>query len=191
VIFFLTADASGVLPPVARLTPSQAMYHFISGYTSKLAGTERGLGAEPQATFSTCFSAPFIPLPPTTYARLLGEKLAQHRAQVWLVNTGWTGGPFGVGERIPLPYTRAIVHAAIRGDLDKTPTRTEPYFGLEVPVACPGVPEGLLDPRSTWPEAETYDGRARSLAAQFRDNFTQFARLVSEEIAAGGPPPPD
>ncbi len=189
-IFFLTADASGVLPPVARLTTPQAMYHFISGYTSKLAGTERGLGSEPQSTFSTCFSAPFLPLPPTTYARLLGEKLALHQAQVWLINTGWTGGPFGVGERIPLPHTRAIVRAAIRGDLANVPTRAEPYFGLEIPLACPGVPETLLDPRATWPDPETYDARARSLAAQFRENFTQFAGDVSPEIAAGGPPAP-
>jgi len=189
-IFFLTADASGVFPPVSRLTTPQAMYHFLSGYTSKLAGTERGLGSEPQATFSTCFSAPFLPLPPITYARLLGEKLALHQAQVWLINTGWTGGPFGVGERIPMPHTRAIVHAALRGDLDKIPTRTEPHFGLEVPVACPGVPESLLDPRGTWPDPEAYDGRARSLAAQFRGNFAQFAGDVSDEIAAAGPPAP-
>lgn len=190
VIFFLTADASGVLPPISRLTTQQAMYHFISGYTSKLAGTERGLGAEPQSTFSTCFSAPFLPLPPATYARLLGEKLATHKAQVWLLNTGWTGGPFGTGERIPLPSTRAMVHAAIRGALDRAPTRTEPHFGLEVPVACPGVPERLLDPRATWPDPKAYDERARALAGQFRDNFAQFAGQVPGEIAAGGPPAP-
>jgi phosphoenolpyruvate carboxykinase (ATP) len=166
------------------------MYHFISGYTSKLAGTERGLGAEPQSTFSTCFSAPFLPLPPATYARLLGEKLARHKAQVWLLNTGWTGGPFGTGERIPLPSTRAMVHAAIRGALDRAPTRTEPHFGLEVPVACPGVPERLLDPRATWPDPKAYDERARALAGQFRDNFAQFAGQVPGEIAAGGPPAP-
>jgi phosphoenolpyruvate carboxykinase (ATP) len=190
VIFFLTADASGVLPPIARLSTPQAMYHFISGYTSKLAGTERGLGTEPQSTFSTCFSAPFLPLPPETYTHLLGEKLEKHKVQVWLLNTGWTGGPFGTGERIPLPFTRAMVHAAIRGDLDRSPMRREPIFGLDVPTACQGVPERLLDPRATWPDPKAYDERARALAAQFRDNFIQFAAQVSAEIAAGGPPKP-
>jgi phosphoenolpyruvate carboxykinase (ATP) len=186
-IFFLTADASGVLPPIARLTAAQAMYHFLSGYTSKLAGTERGLGSEPQSTFSACFGAPFLPLPPATYARLLGERLAEHKAKVWLVNTGWTGGPYGVGTRIGLPFTRAMVRAALDGELEAVPRRPEPFFGLAVPVSCPGVPERLLDPRSTWSDPVAYDDRAAALARQFADNFTQFRGSVSQEVAAAGP----
>ena len=186
-IFFLTADASGVLPPLARLTPEQAMVHFLCGYTSKLAGTEKGLGAEPQSTFSACFGAPFLPLPPSTYAGLLGERLKQHRSQVWLVSTGWTGGPYGVGERIALPHTRAMVAAALRGDLEGVETRREPFFGLEVPVACPGVPEGVLDPRRTWADPQAYDARAAALAAQFAENFAPFAGEVSEAVRAAAP----
>lgn len=188
-VFFLTADASGVLPPVARLTTEQALVHFLIGYTSKLAGTERGLGAEPQATFSACFGAPFLPLPPTTYARLLRERLDRHQAQVWLINTGWTGGPYGVGERIPLPYTRAIIHAVLARQLEAIPTRMEEHFGLQVPAACPGVPERLLDPRATWPDPAAYDERARALAAQFRASFEPFAAEVQPQVASAGLPP--
>jgi len=186
-IFFLTADATGVLPPIARLTPSQAMYHFLSGYTSKLGGTEKGLAAEPQLTFSACFAAPFLPLPPTTYSRLLGEKLAAHQPEVWLVNTGWTGGPFGVGQRIALPYTRAMVSAALHGHLQGVPFRNDPWFGLAVPTRCPGVPEGVLDPRSTWGDARAYDARAGALAARFTENFKQFDGLVAREVQEAGP----
>ena len=186
-VFFLTADASGVLPPIARLTREQAIYHFLTGYTSKIAGTERGLGAEPVTTFSACFAAPFLPLPPTTYARLLGERLARHKPQVWLINTGWTGGPYGVGERIPLPYTRAMIRAVLTGQLNDVPTRQEKLFGLAVPVTCPGIPGRLLDPRSTWTHGEAYDTQAKSLAESFLANFAQFSGAVSADIAAAGP----
>jgi phosphoenolpyruvate carboxykinase (ATP) len=186
-VFFLTADAFGVLPPLARLTREQAMYYFLSGYTSKLAGTEEGLGAEPQATFSTCFGAPFLPLHPNIYARLLGEKIAKHNAQVWLVNTGWTGGPYGIGHRIHLPYTRAMVRAALTGRLDDVPTRMDPYFGLSIPTQCPDVPADVLDPRRTWADPDAYDRQARMLVANFVKNFTQFAGDVSPEMVAAGP----
>ena len=186
-VFFLTADAFGVLPPISRLTPEQAMYHFLSGYTAKLAGTEKGLGSEPQATFSTCFGAPFLPLAPRIYAELLGEKLRQHQAQVWLVNTGWTGGPFGVGERINLPYTRRLVSAALNGELDDVPTRTDAYFGLSVPESCPGIPPEVLDPRKTWADAQAYDAQAAALVVKFKENFKKFAGQVSPEINAAGP----
>lgn len=186
-IFFLTADAFGILPPIARLTPAQAMYHFLSGYTAKLAGTEKGLGSEPQTTFSSCFGAPFLPLPPRAYADLLGDKLRQHQSQVWLVNTGWTGGAFGVGKRMDLPYTRALVHAALNGALDKVPMRTDPYFGFVVPEECPEVPAMLLNPRQTWRDPAEYDRQAQTLAQRFKDNFAQFAGSVTDEIKAAGP----
>ena len=186
-VFFLSADAFGVLPPIARLTADQAMYYFLSGYTSKLAGTERGLGAEPQATFSTCFGAPFLPLPPGVYANLLRERLDKHGAQVWLVNTGWTGGPFGTGRRIDLPDTRAMITAVLRGELEGIPTRIDPHFGLVVPLACPGVPEEVLDPRRTWREGEAYDRQAAALAGRFTQNFKPFSAEVSAEVAAAGP----
>jgi phosphoenolpyruvate carboxykinase (ATP) len=182
-IFFLTADAFGVMPPLARLTPDQAMYYFLSGYTSKLAGTEKGLGAEPEATFSTCFGAPFLPLYPQQYAQLLGEKINRHSVQVWLVNTGWTGGPFGVGHRIHLPYTRAMIRGVLSGNLDGVATRKDPYFGLPIPVECPGVPDEILDPRSTWADSAAYDEQARGLIARFEKNFSQFAGDVSPEVA--------
>jgi phosphoenolpyruvate carboxykinase (ATP) len=159
-VMFLTADAFGVLPPISKLTHEQAMYHFLSGYTAKLAGTERGV-TEPQATFSTCFGAPFLPLHPTVYARMLGEKLAQHKAQVWLVNTGWSGGPYGVGQRMKIAYTRAMVHAALNGELDEVPTVLDPIFGLPVPIACPAVPDEDLSPRNTWADKDAYDQKAR------------------------------
>ena len=186
-VFFLTADAFGVLPPIARLTADQAMYHFISGYTAKLAGTEKGVGSEPQATFSSCFGAPFLPLAPSVYARLLGEKLQKHKAQVWLVNTGWTGGPYGIGKRFDLPHTRALVHAALSGDLAKTSMRTDPYFGFLVPERCPGVPTEILDPAKTWQDGQAYQQQAQNLVQKFKENFVQFAANVTPEVAAAGP----
>jgi phosphoenolpyruvate carboxykinase (ATP) len=186
-VFFLTADAFGVLPPIARLTPSQTLYHFLSGYTAKLAGTEKGLGLEPQVTFSSCFGAPFLPLHPRVYAEMLGEKLRQHSAQVWLVNTGWTGGPCGTGKRIDLPLTRALVTAALRGELRDVPMRSDPFFGFAVPESCPGVPSGLLNPRQTWQDPQEYDACASALVQKFKDNFTQFSGVVSDEIAYAGP----
>lgn len=185
-IVFLAADAYGVLPPIARLTPEQAMFHFLSGYTAKLAGTERGV-TEPRATFSTCFGAPFLPLPPTVYARMLKDKIARHNVRIWLVNTGWTGGPYGEGHRMPLAYTRAMVRAALAGQLDDVPTWEEPIFGLRVPTSVPGVPTEVLRPRDTWRDPAAYDAQARRLAAMFRENFEQFAADVEDAIRAAGP----
>ncbi|HEX6307216.1 MAG TPA: phosphoenolpyruvate carboxykinase (ATP) [Longimicrobiales bacterium] len=185
-VVFLTADAFGVMPPIAKLTPDQAMYHFLSGYTAKLAGTERGV-TEPKAAFSTCFGAPFLPLPPSVYAQMLGEKLARHGAQVWLVNTGWTGGAFGTGRRMRLPYTRAMVRAAIGGSLDAVKTRTDPVFGLHIPTHVPDVPDDVLDPRATWPDPAQYDATAKKLAGMFRDNFRQFESTVSDSVRDAGP----
>lgn len=170
-IFFLTADAFGVLPPIALLTPDQAMDYFLLGYTSKLAGTEKGLGKEPQATFSACFGAPFLPLPPKRYASLLGELIERHKTKVWLINTGWTGGPYGTGNRIHLPYTRAMIRAALTSTCLETAMRKEPFFGLHVPVSCPGVDDAVLDPRSTWQDSTAYDHQAILLAAQFKENL--------------------
>jgi phosphoenolpyruvate carboxykinase (ATP) len=185
-IVMLAADAFGVLPPISRLTPDQAMYHFLSGYTAKVAGTEKGV-TEPQATFSACFGAPFMALSPTVYARLLGERIARHKAQVWLVNTGWSGGPYGVGERMKIAYTRAMVNAAIRGQLDGVVMKVDPVFGVQVPQSCPGVPSEVLNPRDTWVDKRAYDEQARRLAAMFRDNFATFVGDVSAEVAAAGP----
>ncbi len=185
-VVFLTADAFGVLPPLARLSQAQAMYHFLSGYTAKVAGTERGV-TEPQATFSTCFGAPFLPLAPGVYARMLGERLARHGTRCWLVNTGWTGGPYGEGRRMKLAYTRAMVRAALEGRLDGVPTRQDPIFGLSIPAAVPDVPTDVLDPRGTWADPARYDAQARKLAEMFRDNFTRFADQVSEEVRRAGP----
>jgi phosphoenolpyruvate carboxykinase (ATP) len=185
-LVFLTCDAYGVLPPLARLSPAQAMYHFLSGYTAKVAGTERGV-TEPNATFSTCFGAPFLPLSPNVYASLLGEKIAQHGVQCWLVNTGWSGGPYGVGERIRLGLTRAMVRAALAGKLDRTPTAPEPVFGLEVPLQVPGVPDTLLLPRGTWSDAAAYDAQAARLAQMFRHNFEQFSDHVHAAVREAGP----
>jgi phosphoenolpyruvate carboxykinase (ATP) len=186
-IFFLTADASGVLPPISRLTTEQAIYYFLSGYTSKLAGTEKGLGKEPEATFSTCFGAPFMPLHASVYARLLGDKLRSQSAQVWLINTGWTGGPHGVGERISLPHTRAMVRAALNGDLNETPTSLDPFFGLSVPQACPGVPAKILSPSATWADPNAYAEKAQALVKRFEENFAQFVSEVSPDVVAAGP----
>ncbi len=185
-VMFLTADAFGVLPPISKLTMAQAMYHFLSGYTAKLAGTERGV-TEPQATFSTCFGAPFLPLHPTVYAEMLGQKLARHEAQVWLVNTGWSGGPYGVGHRMKIAYTRAMVHAALNGALDNVPTELDPIFGLPIPVACPGVPAEVLNPRNTWADKAAYDQKARELAALFVKNFGKYKDQASAEVIAAGP----
>jgi phosphoenolpyruvate carboxykinase (ATP) len=186
VILMLTADAFGVLPPLSRLTPEQAMYHFLSGYTAKVAGTERGV-TEPKATFSTCFGAPFMPLPPAVYAHLLGEKIARHKVDVWLVNTGWTGGAYGAGKRIPIVATRAIVRHVMNGDLRGVPLREDPIFGLAVPTACPSVPPQLLDPRATWSDKGAYDAQARSVAALFAQNFERYVADVSPEVRAAAP----
>lgn len=185
-ILFLTADAFGVLPPVARLTPEQAMYHFLSGYTAKVAGTERGLGSEPQATFSACFGAPFLPRPPITYAQMLGERLARHKASCWLVNTGWVGGAFGTGRRMSLPYTRAMVTAILAGELNDVPVERHPVFQTLVPKTCPGVPAELLDARSQWKDPQAYDRAAAELSARFRKNFEKFGS-VSPEILMAAP----
>jgi phosphoenolpyruvate carboxykinase (ATP) len=184
-IVFLTADAFGVLPPIARLTPDQARYHFLSGYTAKIAGTEAGV-TEPQATFSTCFGAPFWPLPPHIYADMLAEKMTRHGARVFLLNTGWTGGPAGVGRRISLPATRAMVRAALEGQLDDIETYIDPVFGLRVPQRIPGVPDELLRPRETWRDPRAYDDKARDLARRFVKNFEQFEG-AAPELAAAGP----
>ena len=186
-VVFLTADAFGILPPIARLCREQAMFYFLSGFTSKLAGTEIGV-TEPQPTFSTCFGAPFLPQPPAVYARMLGEKLDAHGSGVWLVNTGWTGGPHGEGRRMPIEATRAMLHAALSGRLADVEYRRDPTFGLQVPLAVPGVDSALLDPRSTWADPEAYDRRAGELAARFRENFeAKFAADVDESVAAAGP----
>ena len=185
-IFMLTADAFGVLPPISRLTPEQAKYHFISGYTAKVAGTERGV-MEPQATFSACFGAPFMPLHPTVYADLLGKKIAEHGVQVWLINTGWTGGPYGVGERFKIAHSRAVIRAAIEGELDDVAYVTDPVFGFDVPVECPGIPAELLSPRGTWSDQAAYDEKASALAGLFRENFEEFVELAGAELAAAGP----
>jgi len=185
-IVFLTADAFGVMPPIAKLTPEQAMYHFLSGYTAKVAGTERGV-TEPKETFSACFGAPFLPLPPTVYATMLGERIAKHGVVCWLVNTGWTGGPYGVGHRMSLKYTRAMIRAALSGQLDHVPTRREPVFGLEVPNHVPGVPDGVLDQRKTWKDPASYDAQAQKLTGLFRKNFEQFADAVSPAVRQAGP----
>ena len=186
-IVFLTADAFGVLPPIAKLSQEAAMYHFLSGFTAKLAGTEAGLGNEPQATFSTCFGSPFLPLKPALYAEMLGERIAKHGARVFLLNTGWTGGPFGLGERMDLEYTRAMVKAATSGELDDVATKVHPVFNLEVPVSCPGVPDEVLDPKSTWDDPEAYDEQARELAQMFVKNFERFEDSVSGPIKEAGP----
>ena len=185
-IIMLTADAFGVLPPIAKLTPAQAMYHFLSGYTAKVAGTEKGV-TEPQATFSACFGAPFMALSPSVYAQLLGEKVQRHKADVWLVNTGWTGGPYGTGQRMKIAYTRAMVHAALDGSLTNVPSVRDPVFGLMVPKSCPDVPSQVLDPRSTWKDSVAYDLQAQKLAAMFRENFKQFEADVKPEIREAAP----
>jgi phosphoenolpyruvate carboxykinase (ATP) len=185
-VFFLTCDAFGVLPPISRLTPDQARYHFISGYTAKVAGTEAGV-QEPTATFSTCFGAPFLPRRPTVYSRLLGEKLAEHGAQTWLVNTGWTGGPHGVGHRLTIQHTRALISAALRGELTQVAYRPDPVFGFEVPQECPGVPREVLNPRDTWADPAAYDRSAKHVARLFAANFEQFRASALPGTVAAGP----
>ena len=185
-VIFLTADAFGILPPIARLSSEQAMFYFLSGFTAKLAGTEIGV-TEPQPTFSACFGAPFLPQEPAVYAEMLGERLERHGATVWLVNTGWTGGPFGEGERMPISATRALLHAALSGGFHGAEYRTDPNFGFEVPIDADGVDTSLLDPRSTWRDPEAYDRKARDLARMFRENFDQFAAEAGERVAAAGP----
>lgn len=185
-VLMLTADAFGVMPPISKLTREQAMYYFLSGYTAKLAGTERGV-TEPEPNFSACFGAPFLPLPPMVYAKMLGEKIAEHGADVWLVNTGWTGGPYGVGHRMSIAYTRAMVSAALDGSLAQVETRPDPAFGIHVPTSCPGVPPEVLWPKNTWADPNAYDEAARNLAKRFQDNFTKFSDQVTEEVRNAGP----
>lgn len=184
-VLFLAADAFGVLPPIAKLTPEQAMYHFLSGYTAKLAGTEAGLGSEPVPEFSACFGSPFLPLAPRVYAEMLGKRLREHDAQCWLVNTGWTGGAFGVGKRMSLKHTRAIVHAVLDGRLAKAEYLVEDAFGLSIPASCPDVPSEILNPRNAWADTQAYDKQARLLAAKFEENFAKFD--APAEIREAGP----
>ena len=185
-IIFLSADAFGVLPPIAKLTREQAIYHFLSGYTARVAGTERGVD-EPVPVFSACYGAPFMPLHPLRYAELLGKKLDQHGSQVWLINTGWTGGTCATGRRMPITQTRAMVKAVLAGRLDDVPTEQEPFFGLHVPLHCPDVPAKLLSPRATWHRKEAYDQQARQLAGMFAENFQQFAGNTDQGVRVAGP----
>lgn len=185
-IIFLTADAFGVLPPVARLTPEQAMYHFLSGYTAKVAGTEKGIKA-PQATFSACFGGPFMVHHPMVYAGMLGEKIHKHGVKCWLVNTGWTGGPYGEGRRMSIAHTRAMVDALLSGQLEDAPYEVDPVFGVQAPQRCPGVPAPLLNPRRTWADAAAYDLQAQKLAGMFSANFAQFADSVPRQVLDAGP----
>ena len=185
-VIFLTCDAFGVLPPVAKLTPEQAMYHFISGYTAKVAGTEMGV-TEPEATFSPCFGGPFLVWHPTKYAELLAERIRQHHAHVWLVNTGWSGGAFGVGSRMKLGYTRSIVDAIHSGKLAECPTERDPVFGVDVPKTCPGVPDEILVPRNTWKDQAAFDRTAKKLAGLFQENFAKYAESANSDIRAAGP----
>ena len=185
-IVMLTADAFGVLPPIARMTVPQAMYHFLSGYTAKVAGTEKGV-TEPQATFSHCFGAPFMVHKPMVYAKLLGERIARHEVDCWLVNTGWSGGPYGVGKRMRLPYTRAMIKAALTGQLAGVPFKADPVFNVAVPASVPGVPAEVLDPRSTWADPAEYDRKAKELARLFATNFQRFAASATPEVLAAAP----
>ncbi|MGE0659419.1 MAG: phosphoenolpyruvate carboxykinase [Reyranellaceae bacterium] len=181
-IIMLTADAFGVLPPISQLSPEQAMYHFLSGYTARVAGTEKGVGNEPQATFSTCFGAPFMPRHPTVYAKLLGEKMARHNTRCWLVNTGWSGGAYGVGQRMKIAHTRAMVRAALDGSLAKAAATPDPNFGVLVPQSCPDVPASVLNPKNTWNDKGAYDETARDVAQRFQNNFRQFEGHVDDQV---------
>ncbi|KGO79912.1 phosphoenolpyruvate carboxykinase (ATP) [Flavobacterium beibuense] len=185
-IFFLTADAFGVLPPVSKLTPGQAAYHFISGYTAKVAGTEAGIN-EPVPNFSACFGAPFMPLHPTKYAEMLSAKMKEAGVNVWLINTGWTGGAYGTGQRMKLKYTRAMITAALNGELDNVDYKTHKVFGLAIPQTCPNVPDEVLNPRTTWEDKDAYDAKAHELAESFRKNFAKFEEFANDEIMAGAP----
>jgi phosphoenolpyruvate carboxykinase (ATP) len=186
-IIFLTCDASGVMPPIARLTPDQALYHFISGYTAKVGGTEIGLGEEPEITFSACFGAPFMVLPPAFYADLLKRKIVRYGVDCWLVNTGWVGGPYGVGKRISIRYTRDLLNSALNGELKDVEYYTDPIFGFQVPKHCPGIPDNVLNPSTAWSSEDAYMKRYRSLAARFIDNFKKFAENCSIEVVNSGP----
>jgi phosphoenolpyruvate carboxykinase (ATP) len=185
-VVMLTADAFGVLPPIARLTPAGAMYHFLSGYTAKVAGTERGV-TEPKATFSTCFGAPFMVWDPNVYAKMLGDRIAKHQARVWLVNTGWTGGAYGVGSRMKIAHTRAMIAAVLSGALDNVNYERDPIFNIDVPTSCPDVPAEVLKPRNTWKDQGAYDAQAQKLATMFRENFKTFEATASAEVKAAGP----
>ncbi len=185
-IFFLTADSFGILPPIAKLTPGQAAYHFISGYTAKVAGTEAGV-TEPQPNFSACFGAPFMPLHPTKYAEMLSKKMKDANVTVWLINTGWTGGPYGIGSRMKLKYTRAMITAALNGALDQVEFENHKVFGIAIPQSCPNVPNEILDPRNTWEDKNIYDLKAVELAEKFKTNFAQFSAFANAEIMAGAP----
>jgi phosphoenolpyruvate carboxykinase (ATP) len=187
-IVMLTADAFGVMPPLAKLTPDMAMYHFLSGYTARVAGTERGV-TEPSATFSACFGAPFMALHPTVYADLLGKKIARHRSACWLVNTGWTGGPYGVGHRLRIQHTRAMIRAAFAGELDRAGYDADPVFGVLVPRGCPGVPQEVLRPRDTWSDPAAYDAQAKQVAELFNANFTAFSEAASDGVRSAAPNP--
>jgi phosphoenolpyruvate carboxykinase (ATP) len=190
-VIMLTADAFGVLPPIARLTPGQAMYHFLSGFTAKVAGTEKGLGKEPQPTFSTCFGAPFMPRHPSEYGNLLRALIAEHQADCWLVNTGWTGGAFGTGSRMPIKATRALLNAALDGSLANVEMRIDPHFKFRVPVAVPKnygpVDAKILNPRDTWADKAAYDAQARKLVTMFRENFKKFEAHVSQDVLQAAP----
>jgi phosphoenolpyruvate carboxykinase (ATP) len=183
----LAADAFGVLPPIAKLSPSQAMYHFLSGYTAKVAGTEKGLGSEPQATFSTCFGAPFMPRHPSVYGNMLRDLIAKHGVSCWLLNTGWTGGKFGTGHRMPIKATRALLDAALSGTLASQPMRTDALFGFQVPLALPGVDSKVLNPRETWADKAAYDAQASALVDMFRVNFEKFEVHVDADVLAAAP----
>ena len=185
-IFFLTCDAFGVIPPIQKLNKAQAMFHFISGYTAKVAGTEAGI-TEPQTTFSACFGSPFLPLHPTRYAEMLGEKMEQYDVNIWLINTGWTGGPYGIGSRIKLPYTRAMITAALTGKLNNVGFRTHSIFGTQIPMTCPDVPSEILSPRETWKNDTAFYAKANELAAAFNANFEKFKGFANEEILSGSP----
>jgi phosphoenolpyruvate carboxykinase (ATP) len=185
-IFFLTCDATGVFPPIARLTPEQAMYYFISGYTAKIAGTEAGI-VEPQSTFSACFGAPFLPLHPFQYAKMLGAKIKRHQTKVWLINTGWTGGSYGIGKRIPLALTRAMIKAALNGALDNIPMETHPVFGFSMPLTCSDVPAGILNPKNTWDDKSLYDQKAKQIAAAFNKNFEKYRGGTNAAVVNAGP----
>ncbi len=185
-IIFLTADAFGILPPISKLTQAQAMYHFLLGYTAKVAGTERGV-VEPIPVFSPCYGAPFMPLHPKRYTELFGQKIQKHNVSVWLINTGWSGGPYGVGQRITIAHTRAMVNAVLDGRLANVPTKTHSVFGLHMPTSCPGVPIDVLDPRNTWQDKSAYDAQAKMLAGQFTEHFAKYANEVAEDVRVAGP----
>lgn len=186
-IVFLTSDAFGVMPLLARLNPSQAMYHFLSGYTAKLGGTESGAGSQPKAAFSACYGAPFMALHPSEYARLLEQRIKTHKVKCWLINTGWTGGPYGVGSRVKISYSRAMVKAALSGKLDNVATFTDPVFGFEVPTSCPGVPAEVMNPRNTWADKKAYDAKVLELGRLFKENFKAYEKEVAKEVIAAGP----